>query len=100
VEGATRVPVKVANKPALRTDVSLASCSARTHGWQASGSVHNPRSEAHRYNITVFFTTDNATVIGFAATSVRVPAKTSRTWTAGATFHASKPTLCVLRGVG
>lgn len=100
VEGATSVPVKVANKPALRADVDLASCSARSHGWQAAGTVHNPHAAARRYKITVFFTTGDATVIGFAATSVHVPAKASRAWTAGATFHAAKPTLCVLRGVG
>jgi hypothetical protein len=100
VVGATHVPAKVANKPALRPDVSLASCSPRTHGWQASGTAHNPRSAARSYKITVFFTTDNATVIGVAATTVHVPGKASRSWTAGATFHAAKPTLCVLRGVG
>ena len=100
VVGATHVPAQVANKPALRADVNLASCSARTRGWQASGTVHNPRSAVHRYKITVFFTTDSATVIGVATASVRVPGKASRPWTAGATFHAAQPTLCVLRGVG
>ena len=100
VVGATGVPTKVANTPALRADVRLASCTPRTRGWKAAGTVHNPHSAARRYKITVFFTTDNATVIGFAATSVHVPGKASKAWTAGATFHAAKPTLCVLRGVG
>jgi len=100
VVGATRVPTKVANKPALRADVRLASCSPRAHGWRASGTVHNPHSAARSYKITVFFTADNATVIGFAATTVHVVGRGSRPWTASATFHAPKPTLCVLRGVG
>ena len=100
VVGATNIPAKVANRPALRADVGLATCSPRPHGWQASGSARNPGKKPATYKITVFFTSNQATVIGTARTSVRVLPGRSRRWTASSTFHPAKPTLCVLRGVG
>lgn len=100
VVGATAVPTGVPNNPGLRGNVTMSSCAARSGGWGASGTVHNPDAQAARYRITVFFTTDHATVIGFAATTVSLAAKETKTWSVSATMHAATPTLCVLRGVG
>jgi hypothetical protein len=100
VTGATAVPTAVPNKPALRANVAISSCTARPGGWRAAGTVHNPASHAAKYRITVFFTTQHATVIGAAATTVSVGAGAKKSWRANAKFHPAKPTLCVLRGVG
>jgi len=94
------VPAAVPNKTALRADVAMSSCSPHAGGWMASGSARNPRKKATTYKITVFFTSNQATVIGTARTSVRVPPGGTEHWTATSKFHPAKPTLCVLRGVG
>jgi len=101
VVGATNVPVHVPNSARLRADVVLSKCSARAGGWAAAGTVHNAnRTSNQRYLITVFFTTNRATVIGTAKTAVVVDPGQSRPWSLSAKFHAATPTLCVLRGVG
>jgi hypothetical protein len=101
VVGATKVPARVPNSARLRADVVLSTCSAHTGGWEAAGAVRNPdRRSTRKYVITVFFTTNRATVIGTAATTVAVPPAKSRPWSLSAKFHAATPTLCVLRGVG
>jgi hypothetical protein len=100
VTGATTVPTAVPNKPALRANVVISSCAPRRDGWRASGTVRNPASHTAKYRITVFFTTEHATVIGSASTTVSVVARETKTWKASAEFHPARPTLCVLRGVG
>jgi len=100
VVGATRVPTAVPNKPALRADVVLSTCASRSGGWAASGTVHNRTLRPVKYTVTVFFTTDHATVIGAGATTLTLLPKTSKYWSVVAKFHAANPTLCVLRGVG
>jgi hypothetical protein len=101
VVGATKVPASVPNSSRLRADVVLSSCSARSGGWSAGGRVRNSsRTRMQHYEITVFFTTDEATVIGTGATTVAVPPARSRPWSLSARFHAPTRTLCVLRGVG
>jgi hypothetical protein len=100
VTGATAVPAKVPNKPALRKDVVLSSCASAGRSWRASGTVRNPGSRDRRYTITVFFTSSTATVIGTGAAKVRVPSGAQRSWKVVGKFRAPNPTLCVLRGVG
>ena len=101
VAGATDVPVHVPNSTRLRADVALSKCAARSGGWTAGGTVRNHNLKStQRYVITVFFTTNRATVIGTAKTTVTVAPARSRAWSLSAKFHAASPTLCVLRGVG
>jgi hypothetical protein len=100
VVGLTKVPTAVPNKPTLRNNVSLSSCASAHGGWAASGTARNPSKSSASYRITVFFTTDHATVIGQAATTVQVAAGASSPWIVTGAFHPASPTLCVLRGVG
>jgi hypothetical protein len=60
----------------------------------------NRTSRPVKYTVTVFFTTDHATVIGAGATTLTLLPKTIKYWSVVAKFHAANPTLCVLRGVG
>jgi hypothetical protein len=96
----TNVPTSVPNDPTLRNNVTLSSCASTSVGWAASGTARNPSKSSASYRITVFFTTDHATVIGHASTTVTVPGGASHPWTVAATFHPASPTRCVLRGVG
>jgi hypothetical protein len=100
VTAATNVPTRVPNEPTLRKHVTLSSCKATPGGWGASGTASNPGPSNADYAITVFFTTDHATVIGTAATRVHVAAGGSEQWSVTTKLHAPASTLCVLRGVG
>lgn len=100
VTGATDVPTDVANKTALRKNVTMSTCKKTPHGWSAGGRVTNPRKKAATYTITIFFTTSSATVTSTGSTSVTVPPSGTRKWTVNRTFTATPKTLCVLRGVG
>jgi hypothetical protein len=100
VVGVTSLPASVPNKTALRSNVTMSSCAAAHGGWRAGGTARNPAKHAATYTITVYFTTDHATVIGTAATKVSLAPGESRPWTATGTFHPATPTLCILRGVG
>jgi hypothetical protein len=100
VTNAIGVPTSVANVVALRKDVTMTSCKATADGWGASGVATNAGTSAHNFAVTVFFTTDHATVIGFGAAHVNVAAGGKQSWTVSGKFHAASPTLCVLRGVG
>lgn len=96
----SRVPTKVANSVALRSSVDLTACRKSSGGWLAGGTAKNTRKSKFTYVVTVFFTTDTATVIGFGKTDVKVPAGKTVKWTVTAKFPAVKNTKCVLRGVG
>ncbi len=96
---ARSVPANVPNSVAARRNATLASCRSAAGGWQAGGTVTYAGGSAAAYKITVFFTTSNATVIGYADTVVQVAAGQTKPWTVRATFDAPKGTLCVLRGV-
>jgi hypothetical protein len=100
VKGLTKVPADVPNDPALRARVSQDTCEAVDGGWRAAGTAVNPGKKAATYLVTVFFTTDTATVIGAGRTRVTVEPGATARWTVSDAFTAPKKTLCVLRGVG
>lgn len=96
----TLPPAKsIGNTVVKRKTVTVAACTATADGWRAAGTAVNATGKAVDYTITIFFTTDKATVQDFAVTKLSVPAKTTLKWTADKKFKATQPTLCVLRGV-
>jgi hypothetical protein len=100
VVGATDVPTTVPNKADLRKNVAISSCEAVEGGWAASGTASNPGKNATSYTITIFFTTDQATVISTGQTTVQVQPDGKQSWSVNQKFTAPAHTLCVLRGVG
>lgn len=100
VMGATDVPQDVANDPDLRDDVTVASCRRTPNGWRATGTARNPGQAPIDYAITVFFTTESATVIGTGTTRVAVGPGRKEAWRVEDAFEAPASTLCALRGVG
>jgi hypothetical protein len=95
---ATALPTDIPNDPKTRAKVKLLECAATKDGWKASGTVSNPGKGASKMVLTVFFTTDKATVIGTAQTRIEIKPGDKRTWSAQAHFTAPTRTLCVLRG--
>ena len=93
------VPTSVPNQVSVRKDVRLLNCGAIKGGWSAGGTVKNSLDRAATYQITVFFTSDQATDLAFAKTSVPLSAGQSKLWSTQATFAAPAQVLCVLRGV-
>ena len=98
---ATSVPTSVPNDITARRNVTIRSCAAAPGGWAAAGTASNPTTSHVTYRITIFFTTSQATVEGFGATTVAVgPAQTS-SWTVTADIPVvDARSQCVLRGVG
>ena len=95
---APRVPLTVPNSVRARQAVRLTACTATGTGGHASGTVIAPGTRAAAYTITVFFTTRQATVIGYGTAKVRaVPGKTIP-WAVGTHFKAPPGMRCVLRG--
>lgn len=96
-------PAKLVNDVKKRKQIQLSKCSASDGGWQAQGTATNKSGQTTAdFKITVFFTTPHATVLDYAATTVRVPAGKEAQWTAAKKFEVPKDTtmLCVLRSVG
>lgn len=100
VDQVSELPTDIPNDPETRANAELDECVATENGWQASGTMSNPGDEETTTVITVFFTTDKATVVGTAQTSVTVEPGDQQDWTAEAAFTAPAQTLCVLRGAG
>jgi hypothetical protein len=100
VAQAGNVPTKVPNDPALRTNVTITDCSKTDKGWHAAGKASNPTNKPISYTITVFFTTDQATVLSTADTTVTVDPGKNADWNIEKDFATTPKTLCALRGVG
>ena len=64
----------------------------------AGGAVVNPTDSAASYEITVFFTTQTGTVIGFGSTEIDVQGNETAEWTVESQFTPAPDTKCVLRG--
>lgn len=96
------VPASVPNSAGVIKDklVSITSCKATSGGWQASGTAKGKSGKKATYTVTVFFTTNRATVQAFGQTKVTVAKGKSATWTVAKKFTATPSTLCVLRGAG
>jgi len=93
------LPSSVANNVGLRKNVAITSCAAALGGWGAAGTAKNPDKTARTYHLTVYFTTDKATTLDYAQTSVTVGAGGQAGWKANKKFSAANPMLCVLVGV-
>lgn len=92
------VPAGVPNDRVDRLNVSLTTCQNTTLGWRAGGSIRNSTKAPATYQVTVFFTTTEGTVLSFGDTRVDVPAAASQEWSIESSFVAPESTLCVLRG--
>lgn len=100
VAQAGKVPTKVPNEPAARKNVRITDCARTDTGWKAAGTAANPGKKKTTYKITVFFTTEKATVLQTADTKVTVEPGKSAEWKAEKKFTPADKTLCALRGVG
>ncbi|MFJ9317739.1 hypothetical protein ACIRN4_26350 [Pimelobacter simplex] len=94
------VPRKVVNRPAARDRVTVTGCRAADGGWSASGRAVGRRAGADQLTITVFFTTEQATVVAWGQTTVDVPDGRSAEWSVRANLPVEGELRCVLRGVG
>jgi hypothetical protein len=94
------LPPSISNVVAKRKSVVLSTCAADGAGWKASGTASNPGTAPVRYNITVFFTNQHATVQNYAVTDVTVAPGKTQPWSARKDFAAAPKSICVLRGVG
>lgn len=73
VVGATSVPEDVPDAPEVRAGTQITTCTTEDDGGTAEGVVGNPTDEDAAYVVTVFFTTDAATVVGSGQVTVEVP---------------------------
>lgn len=95
----TSVPNSVPNQDSVRSDVTLSTCAAAHGGWTAGGTIKNTLGHDATYQITIFFTSAQASDLAYAQTSQAVSAGKTGTWSATATFDAPSVVRCVLRGV-
>jgi hypothetical protein len=95
----TSVPNSVPNQDSVRTDVTMTTCAPAHGGWSAGGTIKNTLGHDATYQITVFFTSAQASDLAYGETSTTVNAKQSGPWTVTATFDAPSTVRCVLRGV-
>jgi hypothetical protein len=96
---AVRIPLNVPNSVTARRGVTLTDCAATRAGGHAAGTVTDPGKSAATYTITVFYTTSQATVIGYAAATVHAAPGKATPWQATGHFSAPHGMRCVLRGV-
>jgi hypothetical protein len=96
---AVRIPASVANDPKVRKSVSLSECAPVTGGYHAAGRAANPGTAPVTYAVTVFFTTESATTLNYAETTVKVAPGESAVWSVSKNFAGPKSMRCVLRGV-
>ena len=95
-----KVPTKIDNVVADRKNVTLTSCLSTQGGWSASGVAVNHGGSSTSYKVTVYFTDQEATVLGTGVSTVSVaPGRVSR-WRIAAHLVAQPGgTRCVLVGV-
>lgn len=93
------LPTEVPNSAEDRANVAIGTCEASDGGWRAGGTAVNTGDAEVTYEITVFFTTEGGTVIGYGGTEAAVPASKTADWSVEAEFVAPDSTQCVLRGV-
>ena len=96
---AAPIPSSVANDPKVRKAVSLSECAPVAGGWRAAGQATNPGTAPVSYAITVFFTTESATTLNYAETTVKVSPGEKAAWSVSKNFAGPKSMRCVLRGV-
>ncbi len=99
ITAASSIPPPTGNVVPLFKTVQLTKCAAVSGGWQAAGTIHNTTGQAHEYQILVYFTTNQATVIDSATTSVQVADNQSADWQAGKQFNTEPNMRCVIVSV-
>ncbi|WP_157487569.1 hypothetical protein [Leifsonia sp. Root112D2] len=87
------------NVPERYQEVRLTGCAASVGGWKSAGTAHNATSKSFDYRIVVLFTDAQARTVDSAATTVTVPAGSTRDWEASSEFTPPKGTRCVVRAV-
>ncbi|SEH57150.1 MULTISPECIES: hypothetical protein [unclassified Leifsonia] len=100
VQQEASLPTDIPNDPAARATLQLSTCAKTDTGWKAGGTIANPGKKPVTRTITVFFTTEHATVIKSGQTKVTVDAGKKQDWSIAPAFAAAPKTLCVIRGVG
>ena len=93
------VPNNVPNQVRVRKDVQMINCGSSSGGWSAGGTIKNTLGHDATYNITVFFTSTQATDLAYGSTSVPVSSGQTKLWSVKSSFAAPAQVLCVLRGV-
>ncbi|MBM7519111.1 hypothetical protein [Nocardioides nitrophenolicus] len=96
--GDVTIPAKVPNRPGKRGAVETTECGPSAGGWQAAGTA-TARDKAQEFVITVFFTTEHATVVQWGRTQVSVAAGQSARWQVDVDLDVRGELRCVLRGV-
>lgn len=94
-----KAPIDVPNDVSARRNVEMTSCTGDATHWQAGGTAVNHAHDSVKYDVTVFYTTAQDTVVGSAATTVTVPGQGKATWSAPADIKSGHGLRCVLRGV-
>lgn len=95
-----KVPTNVKNNADLRDAVKITTCEATDKGWTASGTAQAPKDGDKNFKVTIFFTTDKATVVQWAKTKVNAKAGETADWSVDADIDTQGgELLCVLRGV-
>jgi hypothetical protein len=92
-------PADVANRPADRKNVTMTSCAGGVSGWQGRGTARNASGSPVTYRVTLFYTTQQGTVVGNSSTQVTVPGHGHADWSTSAKIASKGPLRCVLRGV-
>jgi PBP1b-binding outer membrane lipoprotein LpoB len=93
------VPSTVRDDPTKRQQVHIDSCASTGSDATARGTIRNSGSKRVSYDITVFFTSNTATAVNYATTTVTVGAAAAASFTAERAFAAPVAMLCVLAGV-
>jgi hypothetical protein len=96
---AASIPSSIANDPKVRKSVILSECAPVAGGWHAAGHATNPGTTPIAYAVTVFFTTESATTLNYAETTVKVAPGQRAAWSVNKSFAGPKSMRCVLRGV-
>ncbi|MBF4625760.1 hypothetical protein [Clavibacter sp. VKM Ac-2872] len=98
--GAKAVPYDVPNDAEARKSTSVTGCVRINGGWAMTGTMSNASSKDASFDVTVFFSTPQATVLATGKTTVDAPSQETTEWRVEASFDAPQDVRCVLRGVG
>jgi hypothetical protein len=99
VPAVASLPTPGHNDISLFKQVTTQSCQAVAGGWQVRGMAHNPAATARKYDILVYFTTPQATVINYSSAAITVAPGTTAPWTASKKFATEPGMRCVVVSV-
>ncbi|MFW8744899.1 hypothetical protein [Mesorhizobium japonicum] len=95
----TDMPTGLTIDQEVRKHIAISDCSSAGSAWRAAGTLSNPDSTSHTYDLTVFFTTLGATVVAHSSTRLTVGAGGSASWQGDVANKTHGPLSCVLTGV-